>query len=155
MDFTSRSRGILLLLILVFVSNCTRKAPPAIIDTKDAETRRIHSKMQYLLRCASCHGEFGEGKIGPNLTDDFWIHGDGTKGALISAISEGVVRKGMPAWKNVYHADDISAIADFVQTLQGTNPKDAKAPEGEKMTSKLEIITPNDPNLKTEKIPTH
>lgn len=149
------ARVFLILFSLLMASACTRTPPPALITNRDPEQRKVQSKMHYLLRCASCHGEFGEGKIGPNLTDDFWIHGDGTKASLVTMISEGVVQKGMPGWKHVFHADDISALADFVQTLQGTTPKNAKAPEGEPKSSKLEVITPPQPAGKTQQIPTH
>src|SRR5690606_39175958 len=27
--------------------------------------------------CAACHGAAGQGAIGPNLADDYWIHGAG------------------------------------------------------------------------------
>lgn len=46
-------------------------------------------------------------------------------------IAEGQTNKGMPAWKNVFHADDIRAMAEYVKTFQGTSPANAKAPQGE------------------------
>lgn len=134
---------------------CTRKPPASVLTNTPPELRIQEIRKHYLLRCSSCHGEFGEGRIGPNLADDYWIYGEGTKGDLVKMISEGVVEKGMPAWKNVFHADDISLMADVVQAFQGTNPKNAKAPQGKKIISTIEVIPAQDPTIKTQKIPTH
>lgn len=83
------------------------------------------------MRCASCHGENGEGRIGPNLSDAYWLNGNSTVESLTSMIAEGQTNKGMPAWKNVFHANDIRAMAEYVKTFQGTSPANAKAPQGE------------------------
>jgi len=53
----------------------------------------------YLGNCAACHGQQGEGGIGPNLTDKYWIHG-GSVGDLFKTIKYGVPAKGMIAWKS-------------------------------------------------------
>ncbi len=137
--------------LLTAAAGCTRKPPASVLSAVAPEQKQMEIRKHYLLRCSSCHGEFGEGKIGPNLADDFWIHGEGTKGDLVKMIADGVVEKGMPGWKNVYHADDISALADLVQAFQGTHPKNAKAPQGKQIVSKIEVITPDMPALKLNK----
>ncbi len=84
----------------------------------------------YATRCAACHGAVGEGLIGPNLTDEFWLHG-GSPGAIAKTIRDGVGDKGMPAWGDSITPDELKAAVGFILTLQGTNPPNAKEPQGE------------------------
>ncbi len=81
-------------------------------------------------RCAMCHGTEGQGLVGPNLADDFWIHGDGGPDGIYKTVAEGVDGKGMPAWKAVLSTDDVLRVAAFVKTLRGTKPPNPKAPQG-------------------------
>ncbi len=87
-------------------------------------------KVVYTKHCLMCHGKYGEGQFGPNLTDNFWIHGNTTQD-LIRVISEGVAEKGMVSWKAKLSAQDIQNVVSFIESLQGTNPPRAKAPQGE------------------------
>ena len=82
--------------------------------------------------CAACHGAEGQGLIGPNLTDAYWIHGN-TNVDIFNVISNGVVEKGMAAWEAVYTPEQRAELVAFIKSIQGTNPTDAKAPEGELM----------------------
>jgi cytochrome c oxidase cbb3-type subunit 3 len=79
--------------------------------------------------CAACHQADGGGLIGPNLTDNSWIHG-GTPMAVHAAITNGVLAKGMPAWGTLLKPEQINAVTAFVRSLQGTTPKSPKAAEG-------------------------
>ena len=79
--------------------------------------------------CVSCHGPDGGGVIGPNLTDDAWIHG-GTPLEIHHTVVEGVLEKGMPAWGRMLAPDDLNAVVAYVITLRGTTPTNPKAPEG-------------------------
>lgn len=79
--------------------------------------------------CASCHGPDGGGVIGPNLTDDAWIHG-GTPLEIHHTVVEGVLEKGMPAWGRMLDPNDLNAVVAYVITLRGTTPASPKAPEG-------------------------
>ncbi|MCB0357836.1 MAG: c-type cytochrome [Bdellovibrionales bacterium] len=90
-------------------------------------------KQQYQLRCAACHGQAGEGGIGPNLTDNFWIHGKGNINDVHGLISNGVTDKGMPAWSEMMSANDLNNTAAFVISLKGTNPANGKQPQGQKV----------------------
>lgn len=81
-------------------------------------------------RCAVCHGQAAQGNIGPNLTDAYWLHG-GKPTEIYHLITEGVPSKGMIAWKTQLGAGQILALAAYVGTLQGTNPPNPKAPQGE------------------------
>lgn len=81
--------------------------------------------------CTPCHGEHAEGGVGPNLTDEYWLHG-GTIKEVFKTIKYGVPDKGMVAWEKSMNAKQISAIANYVLSLKGSNPAGAKAPQGKK-----------------------
>jgi cytochrome c oxidase cbb3-type subunit 3 len=83
--------------------------------------------------CFPCHGAKGEGGIGPNLTDQYWLHG-GTIQNVFKTITDGVPDKGMQAWGKTFSAAEIRDLASFVLSLQGTNPPNAKAPQGDLFT---------------------
>lgn len=40
--------------------------------------------------CLACHGMEGKGGIGPDLTDQSWLHGDGSYEAIVKLITTGV-----------------------------------------------------------------
>lgn len=84
----------------------------------------------YTSTCASCHGPEGQGLIGPNLTDVYWLHG-GAPMDVHKVIVEGVAAKGMPAWGNILSADDAVNVTAFLTTLVGTNPANPKDPQGD------------------------
>ncbi len=80
--------------------------------------------------CVACHGQFGEGTVGPNMTDNYWIHG-GSITDVFKTIKYGVPEKGMIAWQAQLRPADMHAVASYILTLQGTDPPNPKAPEGE------------------------
>lgn len=84
----------------------------------------------YKGNCATCHGQLGEGGAGPNLTDEYWIHGGGIKN-VFSTIKYGVPAKGMIAWESQFTPKQMQEVASYILTMQGTNPPNAKAPQGE------------------------
>ena len=84
----------------------------------------------FATNCLPCHGPQGQGGIGPNLTDEFWLHGS-TYADVVKVITEGVPAKGMIAWKAVLKPDKIHQAAAFVRSLEGSNPPNPKAPQGE------------------------
>jgi cytochrome c oxidase cbb3-type subunit 3 len=79
--------------------------------------------------CVACHGEHAQGNVGPNLTDDYWLHG-GKINSLFKTVKYGVLTKGMPTWEKVLSPKQISDVVNYVKSLQGTNPTKAKAPQG-------------------------
>ncbi len=81
-------------------------------------------------KCAVCHGNAGEGLVGPNLTDKFWIHGRGEARDIVAAIINGFPDKGMPPWGNLIPKEEHAALAAYVVGLQGSEPANAKDPEG-------------------------
>jgi cytochrome c oxidase cbb3-type subunit 3 len=81
--------------------------------------------------CAACHKADGGGLVGPNLTDKHWINGGGIKN-IFKLISEGSKNNpSMVAWKANLSAADIQSVSSYILTLEGSNPPDAKAAEGE------------------------
>ena len=89
----------------------------------------------YQSKCAVCHGQAGEGGIGPNLTDPYWLHG-GSIVDVFRTIKHGVPEKGMIAWKNDLRPRDMQEVASFIKTMSGTNPPNGKDPQGELYTEK-------------------
>jgi len=90
-------------------------------------------KATFATNCVVCHRADGGGVIGPNLTDEYWLHG-GTLPEIYKTIYDGVLEKGMPAWGKVFKPADVNALAAFVSTLRGSNPANARAPEGTKIS---------------------
>jgi len=80
-------------------------------------------------RCMACHGPQGQGVIGPNLTDDYWIHG-GRPTEILHTIAEGVPEKGMVPWKDQLKPEELRLMAAYVLSLAGTNPPNPKPPQG-------------------------
>lgn len=85
----------------------------------------------YKEKCSVCHLDKGQGSVGPNLTDEYWLHGGGIKN-VFKTIKYGVVEKGMQSWQKDLDPKKMQQVASFILTLQGTNPPGAKAPQGEK-----------------------
>jgi cytochrome c oxidase cbb3-type subunit 3 len=81
--------------------------------------------------CAACHGQQAEGKVGPNLTDEYWLHG-GEINHVYRTIRFGVQSKGMVAWKGKLSAKQLLQVSSYVLSLQGSRPAGAKAPQGQK-----------------------
>jgi len=79
--------------------------------------------------CTPCHGAHAQGIIGPNLTDDYWLHG-GKINQVFKTIKYGVPTTAMQSWEGHLMPKQIAAVANYVKSLRGTNPPGAKAPQG-------------------------
>ncbi|GIZ09397.1 cytochrome c oxidase subunit III [Flavobacterium sp. UMI-01] len=88
-------------------------------------------KSLFTTNCAACHRADGGGQIGPNLTDEHWILGGGIKNIFHTITNGGRDGKGMIAWKGTLKPKEIQKIASYIISLKGSNPKDAKAPDGD------------------------
>lgn len=104
--------------------------------TDDQELAVFHDAAQvaagkkiFADKCVACHGAAGQGVIGPNLTDDYWLHG-GRPSQIVATITNGVPEKGMVTWKGVLSADEIKQVASYVLSIHGSKPAGAKAPQG-------------------------
>ncbi|MAY84868.1 MAG: hypothetical protein CMP59_12115, partial [Flavobacteriales bacterium] len=87
--------------------------------------------------CATCHGQLGEGGAGPNLTDQYWLHGGSIKN-VFSTIKYGVPAKGMIAWESQFTPKQMQSVASYILSLQGSNPPNGKAPEGQIYVEEVE-----------------
>ena len=92
-------------------------------------TALAKGKSGYITKCAACHGMNGEGLVGPNLTDDYWIHGGGIKD-IFKTIKYGWPEKGMISWESQITPMEMQQISSFIITIKGTNPANPKAPQG-------------------------
>ncbi len=101
----------------------------AILAAMKSEGEMGKGKTVFAQKCASCHGPQGQGTIGPNLADNFWIHG-GSISQVAMTISAGVLDKGMPPWGPVLKNDELVAVTAYVKSLKGTNPPNPKAAQG-------------------------
>ncbi len=80
--------------------------------------------------CAACHGFQGEGLVGPNLTDDYWIHGGDIK-SVFKTVKYGVPQKGMIPWKTQMNSASMHQVSSYIMTLKGTSPPNQKEAQGE------------------------
>jgi mono/diheme cytochrome c family protein len=108
-------------------------AEPEIQPLMDAASL-AGGKQIYITNCATCHGQAGEGGIGPNLTDDYYLHGAGMNNT-VKTITQGVAVKGMIAWRGILKEDQIRQVASYILTLRGTSPPNPKSAQGEKIQS--------------------
>ncbi len=87
-------------------------------------------RARFTRTCAPCHGERAQGLIGPNLTDDHWIHG-GTVQQIFQTVAKGWPAKGMPPWGRALKPEELAALVSYIRSIQGSNPPNARPPEGE------------------------
>jgi cytochrome c oxidase cbb3-type subunit 3 len=85
-------------------------------------------------RCVQCHNQNGQGLIGPNLTDDYWIHGQASLMDIYGVVNGGVPSKGMPEWGKQLSPIEVAEVAAYVGTLRGKHVA-GKAPEGTLLAS--------------------
>ena len=84
----------------------------------------------YVTNCAVCHGQLGEGGIGPNMTDDYWIHG-GSIRDIFRVTKYGVIEKGMTPWQDILTPLEMAQVSSYVKTMRETDPPNQKEAEGE------------------------
>ena len=100
-----------------------------LVALTDADAMEVGQKI-FIASCAACHGPDGQGTVGPNLTDDYWVHGGHVRD-IYATIKNGVPEKGMIAWKSQLQPATIVKVASYIKSLRGTNPPNPKAIEGE------------------------
>jgi cytochrome c oxidase cbb3-type subunit III len=89
-----------------------------------------HGHETFSKLCAPCHRADAGGLVGPNLCDDYWIHGSNFSDN-ITTIWNGVPAKGMVTWKNSLKPNEVYAVASYIYTLRGTHPVNPKPPENQ------------------------
>jgi cytochrome c oxidase cbb3-type subunit 3 len=90
-------------------------------------------KATFKSTCAPCHGDNAQGVVGPNLTDEYWLHGNKVTD-IFKTIKYGVPAKGMPTWEKQLSPKQIAEVSNYILSLQGTHPAGAKEPQGDKVT---------------------
>ncbi len=98
----------------------------------------IDGKQTFNSICASCHRVDGGGDIGPNLTDPYWVHG-GSIQDVFRIVRDGVPNTNMVAWGGALSPEKIQNVSSYLLTMQGTNPPNGKAPEGDLYVPKAEV----------------
>ena len=88
-------------------------------------------KTLYEQNCMACHGKNGAGIVGPNLTDEYWIHGGKTM-QIVNVIKNGVPSKGMVGWKNQLKLEEIGYMVAYIHSIFDSKPENAKEPQGNK-----------------------
>ncbi len=117
--------------------------PPTEVETKPAkavskdkgllsdETNLAAGSKIWNTQCFVCHLNDGGGSIGPNMTDNYWIHG-GDYASIVDLIKVGVPAKGMIPWQGTLSAEQINQVASFIKLkLVGSTPAVPKAPQGD------------------------
>jgi cytochrome c oxidase cbb3-type subunit 3 len=119
-----------------------------LVALKDAESLKEGGE-NFQKFCISCHGPQAGGIVGPNLTDEYWLHGGGIKN-VYNTIKKGVPAKGMISWELVFSQKQIQNIGSYVLSLQGTNPLGGKAPEGQKYVE--HVVVAGKDSIKTKSL---
>lgn len=93
----------------------------------------------FIQYCAVCHAADGGGIVGPNLTDNYWIHGNDIKN-IFTTIKYGVQGKGMKSWQQELSPVMMAQVSSYITTLQGTSPASPKAPEGKLVEATIQAV---------------
>ena len=96
-------------------------------------------KATYEGMCITCHGDKGQGLIGPNLTDEYWIYGGSIKN-IFKIVTNGT-QNGMQSWKSQLSPKTIQEVGSYIKSLNGSKPAGAKAPQGNLYTEVVEVKT--------------
>ena len=92
--------------------------------------RMADAQILFKNTCAACHREDGGGSVGPNLTDDYWLHGGSLKD-VFKSVKYGWKDKGMPEWQHNMSAKQIAALTSYIKGMKGKKVLEGKAPQGD------------------------
>ncbi|MET3980243.1 cytochrome c oxidase cbb3-type subunit 3 [Mucilaginibacter sp. UYP25] len=115
----------------LYLSKAANQVDENTVKLENDPERLKAGQVIFIQNCKPCHGEHAEGNVGPNLTDDYWLHG-GKIRDLFKTIKYGVSAKGMPTWEKQLSPKQIADVSSYIKTLHGTNPAGAKEPQGTK-----------------------
>jgi cytochrome c oxidase cbb3-type subunit 3 len=121
-----------------------RKMAKNLVDESNVAVLKDGSDLQagssiFTQYCTVCHAADGGGIVGPNLTDNYWIHGNDIKN-IFTTIKYGVQGKGMKSWQQELSPVMMAQVASYITTLQGTSPASPKAPEGKLIEATIHAI---------------
>jgi cytochrome c oxidase cbb3-type subunit 3 len=114
----------------IYLKNAANNVDENTVKLLTAATDIEAGQKVFTQSCSPCHGKAGEGIVGPNLTDDYWLHGGSIKD-VFKTIKYGWPEKGMRSWKDDLSPVQIAQIASYIKSIHGTNPPNAKAQQGE------------------------
>jgi cytochrome c oxidase cbb3-type subunit 3 len=126
----------------IFLSKEANRVDETTVKLSTDPAMLADGKAIFMLNCKPCHGEHAQGVVGPNLTDDYWLHGNKIND-LFKTIKYGVLAKGMPTWEKILSPKQIADVANYVKSLHGTNPAGAKEAQGVKETEDNNKIAVN------------
>ncbi|SFS91697.1 cbb3-type cytochrome c oxidase N-terminal domain-containing protein [Mucilaginibacter polytrichastri] len=104
----------------------------------------------FKLNCVPCHGDHAQGVVGPNLTDDYWLHGSKISD-VFKTVKYGVAAKGMPTWEKQLSPKQIADVANYIKSLHGSNPANPKEAQGEKEVEDVVKAAPKTANAAAAK----
>lgn len=96
--------------------------------------------------CIACHSANAAGapnSVGPNLIDQFWIHGGGIQN-IFKTIKYGVAEKGMISWEAQLSPLQMQEVSSWIWSLQGTTAAGGKDPQGDKWVDTGMVTTATD-----------
>jgi len=135
--------------IAEFMKTSANNVDESTVKMLDNPTDLATAKDLFISTCAACHGKFGEGTVGPNLTDDYWIH-SGSIREIFKTIKYGWPDKGMKSWKEDFSPIQIAQLTSYIRTLRGTNPPKPKDKQGDLYIE--EIIQSDSTALKSDSL---
>jgi cytochrome c oxidase cbb3-type subunit 3 len=115
----------------IYLSKTANRVDESTVKLVSDAAVLAEGKAVYKQSCVPCHGESAQGVVGPNLTDEYWLHGNKI-GDVFKTVKYGVTAKGMPTWEKQLSPKQIADVSNYILSLQGTNPAGAKEPQGEK-----------------------
>lgn len=113
-----------------YLKNSANNIDEKTVVMQDAAGVTSGAKIYIDKGCNACHGAKGEGGVGPNLTDEYWIHKGSIKDIFYS-VKYGWPEKGMKAWNTDLSPQEIAQVSSYIKSIHGTKPANAKEPQGE------------------------
>lgn len=107
------------------------------------------AQVTFVEKCAPCHTPSGGGSVGPNLTDEYWIHG-GSINNIFGVIKYGVPEKGMIPWQGILTPEEMQSLSSYIMSLQGSNPEGGLPPQGELYVPPIEDTNATPDSSKTQ-----
>jgi cytochrome c oxidase cbb3-type subunit 3 len=87
-------------------------------------------KTLFTKTCVACHSQTGGGGVGPNLTDNYTIHGARIQD-IFKTIKYGYPDKGMQSWQSNFSPVEMQQLSSYIKSLSNTNVPNGKAPQGD------------------------
>ena len=113
----------------IYEANNKDRVDESNVPMADADGIKAGQRL-FEANCVACHLKDGGGNVGPNLTDDYWLH-KGSLNDIYATIKDGYPDKGMQSWNSQFTPKEISFLTGYIKTLKGTKPAAAKAQQGE------------------------